>query len=134
MGLSCSRRQRACTNKVRSINQALLYGILDLAYMPAEKAAQMLDQLIAGGVDIVQLRGKGRSIAQLGQLAEELSQIAEAAGVPFIINDHAQIARQFALSGVHVGQDDEAIATVRSVVNRQSIVGKSTHSVQQAIV
>ena len=54
-------------------------------------------------------------------------------GVPLIINDHPQIARNVRADGVHLGQDDLPIAEARKVVGPKCAVGKSTHSIDQAI-
>ena len=89
--------------------------------------------MIAGGVDLIQLRGKNRSIDELTELASELHKITLAASVPLIVNDHAEVARRVSLEGVHVGQDDESIASVRRAVGRAVWIGKSTHSVDQAV-
>jgi thiamine-phosphate pyrophosphorylase len=110
-----------------------LYAILNLAHVRDEDAPQMLEQLLAGGADIVQLRGKGRSVDELGALAEKLRPLTMAANVPLIVNDHAAIAQRVNVQGVHVGQDDEGIASVRETVGRPIIIGKSTHSIEQAI-
>lgn len=110
-----------------------LYGILDLAYVGDEDALPMLKQLLDGGVDLVQLRGKSRSVDELSALAEKLLPSAVMAKVPFIVNDHAEIANRAKVHGVHVGQNDESVANVRAQVKRPVIVGKSTHSVDQAI-
>jgi thiamine-phosphate pyrophosphorylase len=53
--------------------------------------------------------------------------------VPFIINDHPEIARSVRAEGVHLGQDDLPIAEAREIVGPDCLVGKSTHSVDQAI-
>jgi thiamine-phosphate pyrophosphorylase len=113
--------------------EAFLYGIVDLAYVADADAPEMLQQLLNGEVDIIQLRGKGRSVSELITVANKLLPRTTAANVPLIINDHAEIARSVLLQGVHVGQEDESIATVRSRVNRAIIVGKSTHSIEQAV-
>jgi thiamine-phosphate pyrophosphorylase len=110
-----------------------LYGILDLSYVKDADAPRTLQAMINGGVDLVQLRGKQRSIDQLVDLAAELHKITSGAGVPLIVNDHAQIAAHVPVEGVHVGQDDEAIAIVREKADRKIVVGKSTHSIEQAI-
>jgi len=117
---------------VRSLADALLYGIIDLGYVSAENAPGVLEKLIAGGIDMVQLRGKNHSIDELSLLAEKLLRLTSAAEIPLIVNDHAQIAQRVDVQGVHVGQDDESIAAVRERVERPIIVGKSTHSVEQA--
>jgi thiamine-phosphate pyrophosphorylase len=49
-----------------------------------------------------------------------------------IINDYAQVAREVAAEGVHVGQDDDAISHARAKARRPLLVGKSTHSLEQA--
>jgi thiamine-phosphate pyrophosphorylase len=53
--------------------------------------------------------------------------------VPLIINDHPEIARIVPAEGVHLGQDDMPIAEARQVAGANCMVGKSTHSVDQAI-
>jgi thiamine-phosphate pyrophosphorylase len=117
----------------RDMTDCRLYAILDLAYIADGDAPRMLHQLLKGGADIVQLRGKNRSVDDLSALAKMLLPLAAEAGVPFIVNDHAEIARRVPVQGVHIGQDDEAIAEVRARVDRSIIVGKSTHGIEQAI-
>ena len=118
---------------MRSPADALLYGIIDLGYIAPEDAPGILEKLIAGGIDMVQLRGKNYSIDELSLFAEELLQFTAPAEIPLIANDHAQIAQRVDVQGVHVGQDDESIKAVRAQVERPIIVGKSTHSVKQAM-
>jgi thiamine-phosphate pyrophosphorylase len=118
---------------VRPLTDALLYGIIDLGYVNTQDAPRILEQVIAGGIDAVQLRGKNRSIEDLTALAGELLPITRLANIPLIANDHAAIARDVPVQGLHVGQDDEAIDTVRARLGRPIIVGKSTHSIAQAV-
>jgi len=117
---------------VRSLADALLYAIIDLGYVSAEIAPAILEQLIAGGVDIVQLRGKNRSLEELSGLAEKLLTMS-AAKIPLIANDHAEIAQRAEVQGVHVGQDDDSVEKVRAQIKRPILVGKSTHSIKQAV-
>jgi thiamine-phosphate pyrophosphorylase len=125
------QRQAVCTNKVRSLTDALLYAIIDLGYVRAENATAILEKLIAGGIDIVQLRGKNRSLDELSALAEKL--LSTSAKVPLIANDHAEIAQRVKVQGVHVGQYDATIEKVRAQIKRPIVVGKSTHSIEQAV-
>ena len=117
---------------MRSPADALLYAIIDLGYVSPENAPGILEKLIAGGIDMVQLRGKNESIDELCLVAEKLLRFTTTAEIPLIANDHAQIAQRVDVQGVHVGQDDESIEAVRAQVERPIIVGKSTHSVEQA--
>jgi thiamine-phosphate pyrophosphorylase len=50
-----------------------------------------------------------------------------------IVNDHAEIASRIPVEGVHVGQDDDSIEVARRKAGRQILVGKSTHSFEQAL-
>jgi thiamine-phosphate pyrophosphorylase len=89
--------------------------------------------MIDGGVDLIQLRAKAHSSAQIAKLAGDLHHITLARGVPLIINDHPEVARLVPAEGVHVGQDDLPIAEAREIAGPNCVVGKSTHSVDQAI-
>ena len=110
-----------------------LYGILDLNYVDVLDAAAVARAMIDGGVDIIQLRGKTHDVEKLSALAAELHAITSNHSVPLIINDHAEVARRVPLEGVHLGQDDISIAVARKIVERDVIIGKSTHSVAQAV-
>jgi thiamine-phosphate pyrophosphorylase len=118
---------------VRSLADALLYAIIDLGYASAENAPAILEKLVAGGIDIVQLRGKNRSLDELCVLAEQLLQLTKPAKIPLIANDHAKMAQCVEVQGVHVGQDDDSIKKVRAQIKRPIVVGKSTHSIEQAV-
>ncbi len=112
---------------------ARLYGILDLGYVPAGDAARKLEQLLAGGVEVIQLRAKKLALDEVRTVASKLLPIAQKRGVPFLLNDHAELARDLPVDGVHVGQDDLPVAEVRRLVSRRIVVGKSTHSLAQAV-
>ena len=118
---------------MRSLADALLYAIIDLGYVSAENAPAILEKFVAGGIDLVQLRGKNRSLDELSVLAERLLQLTKPAKIPLIANDHAEIAQRVEVQGVHVGQDDDSIEKVRAQTKRPIVVGKSTHSIEQAV-
>ena len=111
---------------------ARLYGILDLGYVETSDAARIVEQMIEGGVDLIQLRGKEKSISELMELSAELHELTVQSFTPLIVNDYAEIARQVPVEGVHVGQNDAPIEIVRQKAAREILVGKSTHSLEQA--
>jgi len=88
--------------------------------------------MIDGGVDLIQLRGKQKSVDELVDLVTELHEITSRSSIPLIVNDYAEIAAKVPVEGVHVGQDDDSIAIAREKAGRKLIVGKSTHSLEQA--
>ncbi len=114
------------------LDDCRLYGILDLGYAESSSALRVLAEMIAGGVDIVQLRAKGRSPTEITGLASAMHLLTRDANVPLVINDHPEIAAELALEGVHVGQDDLSVAEARSIAGRKCFVGKSTHTLEQA--
>jgi thiamine-phosphate pyrophosphorylase len=88
--------------------------------------------MIEGGVDLIQLRGKTKSIHDLANLAAELHELTAKFSTPLIVNDYAEIAARVSVEGAHVGQDDDSIETARHKAGRDILVGKSTHRLEQA--
>ncbi len=117
---------------MRALSDCQLYGILDLSYVVASDIARVAETLVQGDVDLIQLRGKKTSLDQLVDLARGLHQITSQASIPLIVNDHAEVAREVPVEGVHVGQEDDSIAVARAKVGRPMLVGKSTHGLEQA--
>jgi thiamine-phosphate pyrophosphorylase len=116
---------------LRPLAACRLYGILDLGYVAAADAVEIGRRLLAGGVDILQIRAKEAAPALIARLATELRPLARAAGVPLIINDFPALAAAGA-DGVHIGQDDGPIADARAAAGPGKLVGRSTHSLAQA--
>ena len=117
---------------MRTLHDCHLYGIIDLDYVEIDDCNRIAQQMIEGGVDLIQLRGKERSIDELVDLAAELHELTTRSSTPLIANDYAEIARRVPVEGVHVGQDDDSIEVVRRKAGRAVVVGKSTHSLKQA--
>ena len=89
--------------------------------------AEVLAPALAGGVDVFQLRDKRAGDDELLAAAAEARALCAAAGALFVINDRPDLAVAAGADGVHVGQDDGAIADARAVVGPDRIVGRSTH-------
>ncbi|HEY2568082.1 MAG TPA: thiamine phosphate synthase [Candidatus Udaeobacter sp.] len=118
---------------MRELRECRLYGIIDLGYIPrARDCCSIAEQMVDGGVDLIQLRGKEKSIEELINLAAEIHEITARSDTPLIVNDHAEVAARVPVEGVHVGQDDDSIFFARQRAGRNLIVGKSTHSLAQA--
>jgi thiamine-phosphate pyrophosphorylase len=110
-----------------------LYGIIDLGYIDISDCNGVAEQMVKGGVDLIQLRGKEQRIDKLVDLAGDLHEFTTRSSTPLIVNDHAEIAREVLVEGVHVGQDDDSIEVARCKAGRDVLVGKSTHSLEQAL-
>lgn len=86
---------------------------------------------LGGGAQVLQIRAKTASSRWLFDTVLAVVERARSANALVIVNDRPDIAWLTAADGVHVGQDDLAPALVRSAVGEASIVGLSTHTVDQ---
>jgi thiamine-phosphate pyrophosphorylase len=78
----------------------------------------------------MQYRNKAGSAREMLSEARELRRIA-GRGVVLIMNDRADLALAAGFDGVHVGQDDLPVESVRKLVGPKLIVGASTHNPEQ---
>jgi thiamine-phosphate pyrophosphorylase len=85
----------------------------------------------AGGAEVIQLREKSLSDSELLNRARKVRQWTTRAGVLFIMNDRADIARLAGADGVHLGQGDLPIAEARRILGPDAIIGRSTHDLAQ---
>ena len=115
-----------------SLSDGRLYGILDLNYVSSAEALRVAGEMIDGGVDVLQLRGKKNSATEIEAIATTLRPVTAKHSVPLIINDYPQIAQAVGADGVHVGQDDVSVNEAREQGGGHLLVGKSTHSLAQA--
>lgn len=118
---------------MKPLSESKLYGIIDTGYFARENLLPMTSSLLKGGVDIIQLRAKKESAEQILEMALELAPLCREAGVPFIINDHPELVEIAGAAGAHVGQDDISVAEARRLAGPQALIGKSTHSLDQAV-
>ena len=110
-----------------------LYGIVDMGYTKPDQVEARTHALIDGGVRIIQLRAKGVELAQVKAWAVAMQAICRDRGAIFVLNDYPEMAAEIGADAVHVGQDGGSLAEVRRVVGEGVLVGRSTHSLEQAM-
>jgi thiamine-phosphate pyrophosphorylase len=115
----------------RRLAAARLY-VVTSAEHEAARVADVVRAACAGGAAVVQLRRKGDDGLATLRLAERCRAITAAAGVLFVVNDRLDVAMAADADGVHLGQDDLPPAVARRLWPGR-IVGRSTHSVEQAL-
>ena len=115
---------------MKPLSECHLYGILDTGYVERERLVPVLQALIQGGIDILQLRAKKNTPKEILAMAREIAPICRAAGIPFILNDHPELVQEAHADGAHVGQDDLSVA---ALAGPRAFIGKSTHSLDQAL-
>jgi thiamine-phosphate pyrophosphorylase len=93
--------------------------------------ADFLDAVLAGGVDIVQLRQKGMEArAELAAL-EVFADAATRHGALFAVNDRADLAYAARADVLHLGQDDLPVPDARWLIGSGPLIGRSTHDPDQ---
>jgi thiamine-phosphate pyrophosphorylase len=107
-----------------------LYALVDTS-LTADPVA-VAGAVVRGGAGAVQLRAKGLDQRAYRELAARVQQAVRAAGGLFIVNDHVAVARVLGADGIHLGQDDLAVADARAVVGSTCAIGVSSHSREQA--
>ena len=110
-----------------------LYVITDKAGLKKGSVAASVREAILGGADVVQLRDKSASDSELIAQAKELLALTRAAGIPLIVNDRIGVAKKAGADGVHLGQDDAGLKEARAVLGKRALIGRSTHSPEQAL-
>jgi thiamine-phosphate pyrophosphorylase len=93
---------------------------------------QFLDAALAGGVDIVQLRQKGLEARQELAYLEVFADACARHNALLAVNDRADIALAAGADVLHLGQDDLPVQTARRIVGGDVLIGRSTHSPEQA--
>ena len=114
-----SRRER--------LRRARLYFVTDV--QPGLE--ELLAAALSGGVDMVQLRDKTASDAELMRAAAVFRRVCDEHGALFWLNDRPDLAVACAGDGVHVGQEDLAPAAARQLAGPDVLIGLSTHSPAQ---
>jgi len=108
-----------------------LYPVVDAALLGDRPVGRSVAALVAGGARIVQLRAKGLSDRRLLELAAEALAVTRGGNALLVVNDRPDVARILGADGVHLGQEDLAPHQVRALLAPGSIVGLSTHSLEQ---
>jgi thiamine-phosphate pyrophosphorylase len=86
---------------------------------------------LRGGADIVQLRDKHASDAEILMAAETARALCSEHGALFVVNDRPDLAVAARADGVHLGQDDMGAGEARAIAGPELLIGRSTHSPAQ---
>jgi thiamine-phosphate pyrophosphorylase len=87
-----------------------------------------LEDVLAAGVDIVQLREKQAEAGDLVRWSRVFRAAADRHDALLVLNDRPDVALAVGADGVHVGQNDLPPSVVRSLVGPDLLIGLSTHT------
>ena len=113
--------------------QLRLYAVTDRHWLNGQRLEDVADELLAAGVTCLHLREKHQDPAEFVRMARALKPICARYGVPLILNDAVELAKEVDADGVHVGQDDMSVARARAILGPDKIIGASAHNVAEAV-
>ncbi|SEP85826.1 thiamine phosphate synthase [Lentzea albida] len=113
------------------IRQRLADATLYLCTPNRPDLAEFADAVLAGGVDIIQLRDKSLEAKQEIEAIELLAEATERHGKLLAVNDRADIAHAVDADVLHLGQDDLPVPLARRIIGDEVVIGRSTHDVDQ---
>ena len=108
------------------------YLVTQASLSAGRETAEIVEAALAGGVDVVQVREKGRPARERLALARRLREPTAEAGVPLIVNDRVDVAAAADADGVHLGDDDLPVADAREQLGRSAVIGRSVSTVADA--
>lgn len=109
-----------------------LYALIDPEHLGGHDLATLGAAVARGGATLVQLRDKLGSTREMVARARALIAVLRPAGVPLLINDRVDVALASDADGVHVGQDDMAVADARRLLGDSACIGLSLKTIEQA--
>ncbi|KAI8823468.1 Hydroxyethylthiazole kinase family-domain-containing protein [Fimicolochytrium jonesii] len=111
-----------------------LYLVTDQDLLAGRDLIEVVQQAIAGGVTLVQLREKKLDTKAFVAVARRLLQICRAANVPLLINDRLDVALAVEADGIHIGQGDMPLSIARRILGPGKIIGATVETPQQALI
>jgi thiamine-phosphate pyrophosphorylase len=110
-----------------------LYIITDETIAGGRSHAEIAQQAIAGGADVIQLRDKTCGCRDLIRIGRTIRGITRKTGTVFIVNDRLDVAIACGADGVHLGQEDMRVDAARQIAPQGLIIGVSVGTVEEAI-
>lgn len=100
-----------------------VYVIIDPSVCNGRSVEDVAVAAMRGGATMIQLRNKADSMAVVKGQALAIQQALADSSVPFIMNDHVELATEVNADGVHIGQDDMSAAQAREIIGTDKILG-----------
>ena len=110
-----------------------LYVILDRQTLAGRNELAIVEQVIQGGIKVIQLRDKQGCKAELLPIAQKIKALCGKSGTLFIINDYLDLALAVDADGLHIGQRDLPLPIIRRELPIDKVVGCSVNTVPQAV-
>ena len=103
-----------------------IYALTDQHFTPLNTLKAQINELLAGGVKIIQYRNKSQNHDI--SLLKDIAKICKNNNAKFIINDDVSLAQIVQADGVHIGKDDETLKRARDILGYNAYIGVSCYN------
>jgi thiamine-phosphate pyrophosphorylase len=111
----------------------LLYLCTDRILSLGRPITEAVEEAIAGGVTMVQIREKEASTLEFYRIACEVKAITSRRHVPLVINDRLDIALAVGADGLHIGRSDLPLKEARRLAGNAMFIGVSASTAEEAL-
>jgi len=109
-----------------------VYVLLTASFCKNKNILKTAKAVLDAGVKVVQLREKDQCDSEKLPMLNTLKQMCVDSGAILFSNDRVDLALLSGANGVHVGQTDLSPSAVRQISGQRLLIGRSTHSADQA--
>lgn len=117
--------------KKTALKKSDIYAIVDIQTARKKNLARLVTELVENNIVIIQLRDKKSPFPAVLTKARAIKKILARKAL-FIVNDYPALCLLAGADGVHLGQDDLPVTMARKVLGKDTIIGVSCHSIEQA--
>lgn len=119
------------SDRLARFRETDLYVVITERFCAGRTALAVLEQVLAAGVGIVQLREKECDDRGLFERALAFRELTRRAGALLIVDDRLDVALAADADGVHLGQRDLPVREARRLAPHL-LIGASSHTPEQA--
>jgi thiamine-phosphate pyrophosphorylase len=108
-----------------------LYAIADAEILAPVELADAVETMVAAGVSWIQVRAKVMADDELFRQLKRIEGSIDKQVTTIWIDDRVDFVAAFGFGGVHLGQADLPPREARRIVPANTLIGRSTHSVEE---
>ncbi len=107
-----------------------VYFVADPSCCAGRDVTGVVMDAVRGGVTMVQYRNKSGNMPEVHAQSALLSELLKAEGIPFLINDHIDVAFAVEADGVHLGQGDASPQEARDKLGPNALIGQTAFTAE----
>ncbi|PCI88682.1 MAG: thiamine phosphate synthase [Hyphomicrobiales bacterium] len=120
---------------IKTLNNGILYVAINNDYSNQNirhKSLAVANAVAMGGCDILQYRARNISYHKMLDEAKSIGRVCAENNIPFIINNHIDLALDVQADGVHLSLQDVSVKHTRAILGADKLIGLTVRSVSDA--